>query len=219
MGHGEARVALYGPVSADEVTAGTVEWTGDEDVIPHIPSVYFDKILLNLAQMRGEQARLLDSVEEFVERIYAELSPLRNETLDARVGIVPLVDDAPSAKPLAEIRVEVALAYEKERAMAGTHFKPLKAMNETVAELGLWALWDWTVLVVDGHEAALAPILKNLRVQCRYYREHGPPRVRDIGTAPFYAMMKGSSDRLAGEIGAIAGLTGEELLRAARGGS
>lgn len=211
MGRGEARIALYGPASADAVTAGTVEWDGDDDAIVHVPSVYFDKILLNLARMPREQERLLENFEEFVESVYDELAAQRGEPLDARVGVVPLVDDPPPGKPLAVIRVVIALAYEKERAMAATDFKPLRAMNETVAELGLWALWDWIVLYVDGHQGALAPILENLRIQCRYYREHGAPGMRDIGKAPFYAMMKGSGDRLAGEIGAIHRLTGAEF--------
>src|SRR5438046_370024 len=105
MGHGEAHIALYGPPSADEITAGTVDWKGDEGDIQHLVAVYFDKILSNL-RSRSEQGALLDRFEEFVEGVRAELSEQRDGTLDARVGAVPLVDEPPPGDPLAEIRVE-----------------------------------------------------------------------------------------------------------------
>ncbi len=202
MGHGEARIRLYGPPTADEITGGTVEWEGDEETIPHVLAVYFDKILYNLSRFRAAQDALLDRLEDVVARVGGELSERRDGQLDARIGVVPLVDKAPPEKPLALIRIEVALAYERQRATAATHFevmKVMKTMTAETAEAGLWALWDWTLLVLDGREATIAPILDNLAVQCAYYREHGPPGVRDLGKAPFYAMMAGAGARLVEE--------------------
>lgn len=202
MGKGEARVRLYGPPTAAEITAGKVDWEGDEDAIPHVVAVYFDKILYNLSSFRVAQDALLDRLEEVVARVRGELSGRRDGELDARIGVVPLVDKAPPEGQLAEIRIEVALTYERQRAGAATHFKVAKAMDEMLAETaecGLWALWDWTLLVFDSQEAALGPILDNLAVQCAYYREHGAPGIRDLGKAPFHAMMSGAAARLKDE--------------------
>lgn len=200
-GRGQVTIRLYGPPTADEVTAAVIEREGNDELIPHLLGAYFDKILFNLSRMPREQEDLLDRFEAFVyenwERLGDEFD--EDEQADpavALVGVVPVSQDAPG-KPLAEIRVELMMMEDKQRIGATTHFKPLTANNETVAELGLWALYDWLVLSCGGSGRTLYPLLDDLAAQCDHYRMEGMPGTLDLGRAPFEGAVEGARRRTA----------------------
>jgi hypothetical protein len=186
---GEAFIRLYGHgPRADQLSASTVRWKGDDDALPYLLPAYFDKILFNLAPMPGEQQALLERFTEFVSGAQADLVSTPDTTVDARIELAPVVEEPVSEQPLAEIRVELSLIPEQERAGAATHFAPIDAENETIAELGWWTLWDWSVQPVRGNKPMVASLLDALAVQLAHYRRHGVPGLMDLGIAPYVAL-------------------------------
>lgn len=205
-----ARIELHFAQSGDRdqvVEAGVVSCSdGEPSMVPHLPAAYFDKILSNTGR-GGEGSYLLLRAREFWQ--YARAGwPEKPERVLARR--FPLLDEHPS-EPDIVIDVEVLGAFDTERIGATTKFKPLKAANPKVAELGLWAVWDWTVQALPSVEDVEA-VLDNLLIQCDYYESNGLPRLRDIGKAPFIAESMGNAIRLRDELGATVGISGEEFM-------
>lgn len=180
---GRAVVGLYGNDSVESVH---VEFSGESAAIHFLVPSYFDKILFNLTAMPGEQRMLLDRVEEFVVSARQKLD--RYGGIFASAGKVPLAAERPRGKPFAKVTVEAMFFEEAGRAMASTEFAPLEATNDTVAELGLWTLWDWSVAAGGGEDAAVDFLLDVLERQCASYRAHGMPDVASLGSAPFEAV-------------------------------
>jgi hypothetical protein len=152
---------------------------GDVDYAPFLPAVYLDKILANAKDIPGASLGTLSRACEF----FAQAREAWPQQPDAVLsGLVPLREEW-STDPDARIDVQLIESYETERLGATTEFEPLTAMNETVAELGLWALWDWTIQLLS--EDGIADTLRRMTAQCAYYQEHGIPGVWELGIAPF----------------------------------
>lgn len=189
---GRAVVGLYGKDSVESVH---VEFSGESAAIHFLVPSYFDKILFNLTEMPAEQRILLDRVEEFVASAREKLD--RYGGIFASAGEVPLAAERPRGKPFAKVTVEAMFFEEAGRAMASTEFAPLEATNDTVAELGLWTLWDWSVAAGGGEDTAVDFLLDVLERQCAYYRVNGMPDLASLGSAPFEAV----THRLAQDMG------------------
>lgn len=167
---------------------------GDDAAIHFLVPAYLDKILFNLTQMPSEQAELLARVEEFVDAAYEKLK--RYGGVFTTVGVAPLSTERPLGSPFAEIEAEVSFIEEAGRAGAVTNFRPLEAANERVAELGLWALWDWSVAAGSADDAAVEFLLDVLSVQCAHYRTNGMPTLLALGIAPFFALTRRLSEEM-----------------------
>jgi hypothetical protein len=138
----------------------------------------------------------------FEEMVRLAVDALEEEGSITLAGI-PLTEHVASPDLTATIDISMG-----QRLGATTKFKPLRRADSSTAEAALWTVWDSTVQAVPDEYAAM---LGNLLHQCDYYHEVGLPRLRDVGKAPFYGAMKGSGARLANELGASVGMTGEEF--------
>jgi hypothetical protein len=186
------------------VESVSVDCFGAEEMLPHLPSVTIDKLLIDLCDNKKQQAELFDRFERMLENAVAT-SPSR-----ATFG-VPLVDPTPG-KPDVTLKIEMSWIYEKGRLGATTKPKPQfrsPLRYEALADIALCSVWDKTMtrLSDPDYEA----ILSNLGFQRDEYSMSGLPGVRDVGKAPHYAAMKGSADRLAADVAAGSGLTLEEF--------
>jgi hypothetical protein len=181
-GNEGAVVRVYGS-EADESPNATVELLGNRGLILHVVPAYFDKILFNLTRMRSEQEALLARFERVLG---IKLRELTDGDVDL-LGFVRIVDQ-PGPVQLAEIRIEVIFRADAGRLAAKTHFKGWRTGQERLAEMGLYALFDWVVLECDRKPDLLEPILSRLAMQCALYRERGMPGLTDLGVAPFQAL-------------------------------
>jgi hypothetical protein len=199
---GVGTIRLYGGAANSAQTRATVDWMGDDQLQPLVVGAYFDKILANLTRDSSKQSKLFIKFEDLIEDAHARPAAILEKASWAPGDVVQLVDSPQPETLVAEIRVEVALVRARQRLGAATHFKPARGTNETVAELGLWALWAWTVRLADRDALALEPTLELLLTQCAYYREHGLPGVRDIGKAPYYPLLSMATAMLVDDIAA-----------------
>jgi hypothetical protein len=185
-----------------------VRWAGDESLIPHLTSPVLDKILANMSTNKRAAGDLLDRFEGFVAETSASL----------RTGDGPLIaglatlHDTFVGVPDGEMTVRLLYNHERQNFGAITDFRPRALVNGTFPELALWTCWDWTCAVLEGAAKPLTDVVDNLAEQCAFYRQNGLPRVRTLGRAPFYAMAAGSGRRLRDEIGAEAGMSGDDLM-------
>jgi hypothetical protein len=192
---GQALVGLYG---ADHVEAAHVRWDGADAAIHFLVPAYLDKSLFNLGRMPADQSALLERVEHFVADAREKLESYGSGFL-AATRKVSLAVERPDARPFITIQVEATFHEDAARASASTEFTPLEATNESVAELGLWILWDWSVLAGSGESTAVRFLLDVLSNQCAYYREHGMPGIATVGEASFVALTRRLSDDMSAE--------------------
>jgi hypothetical protein len=199
-----ATVTLHFSQGADErLEAGLVKATGEPQYAFFLPGTYLDKALVNARNVDGASQRLLAHVTAVATTALADW---REQKQTPITNIVPLQEEWPSP-PDASIEIELTGSYQAARFGATTKFKPLRAENETVAELGMWAIWDWslgevaswqrsdeTVSESDDTEAdeyeevdVVEDLLRKLLAQCMLYERLGIPRVRDVGKVPFMA--------------------------------
>ena len=93
--------------------------------------------------------------------------------------------------------VTAKLIATEARLGATTHFKPFfRGQNPTVAEVGFWAIWDWTILRLLRAEDfdGLAELLNNFQTQLELYQRRGIPGTTEIGIAPALAAMSVKSE-------------------------
>jgi hypothetical protein len=77
--------------------------------------------------------------------------------------------------------------------MASLHFTPRHAVNERLAELAFWAVYDRVCSALAGVEpdddetTLIGRHLKALRDLAAFYRDNDLPRIRDLGRASYEA--------------------------------
>jgi hypothetical protein len=152
---------------------------------------------------RGPALAFLDDVQEFLigsgpgDRIAEAVPGQYARTLE--------IDEAALGPP----DVEVAIAYT-EKMRCKPAFRPRMEIGDYLY-VTFWTLWNETVRVVGGEEPeTVESIAEDLQTQLNYYDEHGIG-MRG-GVAPIVAGRIGAGKRLRDEIGATAGLTGEDLM-------
>jgi hypothetical protein len=180
--------------------ATLISWVGDEAILQHLPSCYFDKVL-TIVRPRDEAESLVRVFRSFVEETRADGRKSGDERFP------PLLNAQPDADPTATVEVEVVGNFDRERLGAITRFNPRK-WQEAVAQRVLFDIFDWTI---DQTAEVAGDVMDDLLLQCEVYRVRGIPRLRDLGKAPFLATMKNASDRLADELGAMVGISGAEF--------
>lgn len=182
-----------------------VSWVGDEDEIPQLTGCYLDQYL-SFTRPRRLAEGILNTFETYL--LMAQASVATGGNAPRAVSLAVGLAD-PQAQPAATVRIELVMNFEKQRYGAITTFEP-RRLQEEVADRTLGTTWDWSVA---QYPEAAPEMVGNLLLQCSVYREHGLPRPRNLGKAPFYAGMKKAGDRLADELGEIAGITGDEFRR------
>jgi hypothetical protein len=203
----QAAVQMWSGEGILGLNAVSVALSGDPSQLLHLPGACWDKLLGNLTRAKAEQQ---DLFERFREMLLEGADAWNSDEQVSLVG-APLTDEAGS-DPDATVTVELVVSWDRERIGAITKFRPFpRAENPGVAEAALWSIWDAVVLTV-GRGDDYTALLQNLLGQASYYETEGLPRgIGGLGRAPFYGAMKGASDRLAAEIGAIEGLSLEEF--------
>lgn len=168
----------------------SVGWQGELSLVPHLPGAYWDKALANLSNMRREQD---DLFRRFSGMLMEAARAVSEEQALSLAGLPGAPPDA--GEPDATVTVDVTMLSERERLGAVTKFRPaLMAQNPTVAEIGLWAIWD--AVATATRDSEYRPMLAGLLYQVEYYKEAGLPGIRDIGRAPFYGATTGWGERL-----------------------
>jgi hypothetical protein len=177
---------------------------GDDHLLRHTPAAYFDRILANLAEARPTATALLGRVQRFLDGMREEdhdsllsgLAGPQRLTIPGGGGVpilAPVVRDEEeeSGKQYAEVRA--VIQSSRDRIGAEAHFKPRAAgQSPTIAELGFWALWDWTILeLLDrGAFGPLADAVNTFDIQLAMYHQHGLPAARTVGVVPWNAVLQ-----------------------------
>jgi hypothetical protein len=191
--------------SEGRVDAAWPRWDGDVSMLMDLPAAAFDEYVAYAYPPEGVIAQL----ESFI--VAASESDSPDDLLWEDVEVV--FEPPPNRRPAASMTSLLRMEYEKQRLWVKSEYSPKQA-REVLMDLGYRVYWDWVVGVVGAERAALDSLIVNLAHQCDYYREFRVAQdffLKDIGKAPFYGAMKGSSDRLRGEIAAAAGLTVEQF--------
>ena len=193
-------VTLYEPQHGPRSLA-VVRFSGDKEIIPCLPGAYFDKIFSNL---RADPVAASDLLHR-ATAVFADFEHAIEEDGwaygDVMVGVgdrsppIPGKDGAPVAaayvvddadgRPMAQVVTRVKAT--DSRLGATTDFEPpLLGENPTVAELGFWALWDWTVAVcvIKQAEDMVIVALERMTMQLGLHEVQGVPGITEIGLTP-----------------------------------
>jgi hypothetical protein len=165
--------------------AGCVSWSGEQVLIPFVVPAMLDKLLANLWLERRSREGLLATIENWVHQAQVLTSQNNLPTLAEVVEIREHIAGDPSA----EITVSVHYNLERQRLGATTRWSRKRIPGTDVPQVALWTLWDWTCAVLRDYEPSSTPRLQLLATQCRLYRMHGFPSIRQIGRAPFRALV------------------------------
>jgi hypothetical protein len=220
---GRAQIRLepdsVGP--GQEIAEPGVEWTGDDRVRPLVLPAYFDRILFQLADKPAERRALYERCRDFAEATQRQLET--TALWDIETPPDHFLVRAGAVQPTT-IEVEVEVDQKRQSAAASARYRPRSSQNDTVAELGFWALWEWMLQMAKQQQLILGRTLDLFASQCAYYRQHGFPERGTLGAAPFAPLamtllesaVETAAEQQLAKLAAGFGISQEELVRQAR---